>query len=86
MKREIYDALRSRITLVDTTDGAYVYHFSADGLNPVDWWDDENYVFDIQHAMRTANMWNVCQRFYKHLRYQCDNIDDRLLGRLAEWE
>ena len=93
MTREIYEAMRRRISITDLdNDGreyyelmgwpvpknATFYLFNADGLNEgVDNVEDE--AFSIRQPMYTRNMWNVCQRFYSYIK-NLEKIDKRLLA------
>ena len=86
MKREIYEAMKRRIEVVeepyywktypDTPKDATLYKFSSLGLNY-----DENYdfAFDIVQAFRTKNIWNIAQRFYSELKGNVMALDERLL-------
>lgn len=86
MKREIYEAIKHRISVThdeeyyaeypETPRSAPLYKFDASGLN-----DDPEYdfIFDIVHAMNTTNIWNVAQRFYMILKSNHMCIDKRLL-------
>lgn len=81
MTREIYDSMRSRLSVIPTeqvkadydamgwtiSDDAIVYRFNAEGLG-----ED---VYSIVHCMKTKNLWNVAQRLYSHLRYQFESDD-----------
>lgn len=84
MKKEIYEAVKARISVAsdagrasylemypDSKD-AIVYWFNLDGID-----DDE--LPGILHAMKTKNMWNVAQRFYAIIKYY-DDIDNILLS------
>lgn len=84
MTREIYEALKARISIApeaavkayyedypETSKNVTVYKFDLTGL-------DEDCPAII-HAMKTKNMWNVAQRFYSFL-YMYDNADAILLS------
>ena len=91
MTREIYEAMKSRITAADaqdrkeyllqypnTRDGAFIYHFHSDGLNGNENYD---YLFDIICAFSTNNIWDVARAFYKVLKDYTMSIDERLLAK-----
>ena len=97
MKREVYEAMKARISIIpreearrideeagvkfDIPEWATIYRFSNDGLNDGIADCDVEFVDPIQHAMKTKNMWNVCQRFYGFIRqWFGESIDDRLLN------
>lgn len=92
MTREIYEALRERISIISQTDadskmgksGLFpfpypIYYFSNAGLNPGLNHYDENYIDNVILQMSTRNLWNVCQRFYSFLS-NYPNINQRLLA------
>lgn len=85
MKKEIYEAVKARISIApeeavkiyyedypETPKDATVYLFDLTGL-------DEDCPA-IVHAMKTKNIWNVAQRFYSFL-YWIENVDEILLRR-----
>lgn len=92
MTREIYEAMKRRISIKPLDDEAKEYYklqgwpvpekatfyfFNAEGLNEgVE--DTEEEVYSIRHGMTTRNMWNVCQRFYSFIQHY-PNINERLL-------
>lgn len=92
MTKQVYDALKERITKVTNPDvindyrneypsarpDGILYHFNAEGLNEGLQEYDIDYIDDIIHEMNTTNMWNVCQRFRWLLRNS--DIDNRLLN------
>ena len=84
MKKAIYDVLKSRIGKVTYEDGKVSYRFFNEGLNEgIEEYDVlyiESIVFDMK--VNPANMWNVCQKCYKYLRWMVGNtdIDSRLLN------
>lgn len=86
MKKEIYEALKARISVAseeaveayykkypDISREATVYKFDLSGL-------DEDYP-SIIHAMHTKNIWNVAQRFHWWLQILHHADDDLLVDR-----
>jgi len=70
MRRDIYDAIKRRISIADPNDpeikknirkGNIAYSFTARGLN-------EDEVFDTVVEVRTRNIWNACQRIWSAYR------------------
>lgn len=85
MTREIYEALKARISIApeetvkfyyedypETPRDVTVYKFDMTGLDE----DIPAYI----HAMKTKNLWNVAQRFYSFL-YWVEDVDNILLAR-----
>lgn len=90
MTREIYEALKKRISIADetqeheyrseypdTTSDAIIYLFDAKGMNKS---MDDDFIFNLVHGMTSTNMWNVAQRFYWLLQQEGHfRLDQRLL-------
>ena len=60
MTKEIYDELKSRISLAteEQKEALYVYYFDVHDC------EDEIGCPGFVHPMKTRNIWNVAQRFF----------------------
>ena len=78
MTREVYNVLKSRIGKVSYEEGRISYRFFNDGLNEgIEEYDVlylESIVFDMK--VNPANIWNVCQKCYKYLRWMVGYSED----------
>ena len=88
MKREIYNALRKRISVTTPVEYTYeipeghtLYFFNAESLNRGLDENDENIIDSIVFPMKTRNLWNVCQRVYSYISVgNFPNLDERILN------
>ena len=82
LSRDEYDRMSREAgdEIVLEPEDLTIYRFNNEGLNDGLDYLDEGYADPIVHAMKTRNMWNVCQRFYGFLRaWHGTGIDERLL-------
>lgn len=81
MKTEIYNAIKGRISPFTTPEGKDAYLFSNLGLNEGIDEDDVLFIPSIVTDIKSKNLWNVCQKFYKFLGWLSpENLDHRLLN------
>lgn len=83
MKKEVYEALKTRITVTAKQLGLWHWEFSNEGLNEGIDCFDEQYIDKMcqDMKMRRANLWNIAQRVYSFLvAFKHEDIDDRLLA------
>lgn len=93
MTKEIYEAMRQRITVIydyeddydfPVPDGADVFKFSNEGLNEGLSKYDIRYIDSVVWAIkktkgRYINWWNICEQFYAHVSFNVPDFDGRLL-------
>ena len=87
MKKEVYEALKSRITVTAKEIDLWHWEFENEGLNEGISCFDERYVDAMCQDMRmkSGNMWNIAQRVLGFLHaFGHDDIEDRLVHPLPD--
>ena len=83
MKKEVYEALKTRIVVTVKQQDMWHWSFNNEGLNEGISCFDERYIDSMcqDMKMKRANLWNIAERVYGFLRaFRHEDIDDRLLA------
>jgi hypothetical protein len=86
MKKEVYEALKTRITVTAKMLDVWHWEFDSSDLNEgVEDCFSHEWIDSMCQDMRMhrANLWNISERVHKFLRWMTDdvpNLDDRLIA------
>lgn len=83
MTREVYSALKTRMTVKMLADGSYRWDFDNTGLNEgIDCFNDL-WIDSMTQRVFTSNIWNCAQRAHSFIRgfhKPEHNVDARLIA------
>ncbi len=82
MRREVYEALKKRLTVKFVRIGVATIEFDNEGLNDGFSCFDEGYIDQVvvQFGFVRFNLWNAAQRVHRIIRRFAPDCDARLIA------
>ena len=86
MTKEVYEALKTRVTVTAKAENLWHWEFDNEGLNRHKGPFDKGYVDKMCRdvRMKSGNLWNVCEQVLKYLSWfhgkDEKNIEERLIA------
>ena len=79
MKKKVYDALKTRITVTAKMQNVWHWEFDSTGLNDgVKDCFSKGWIDSMcqDMTMKRVNLWNIAETVHKYLRWMTDDIPD----------